>query len=885
MEERTTQVLPTPRGTGPRVSHPSTPLEPPRGTTSTPSRPRSRQATEVSGRLLALLLAVVVGLLDAVPGAATGDTALALPAPPDAACASGVPMVDTTFGRSILTSIVTDGDAAWAVGMTTLSEDPRYALAVEWDGAGWPVMAMRRPKAEQALFAVDRGPRGSLWAAGYRSTSAGYRPMLMRHTRDRWVPMRLGAAGKKTGVLTGVATITEDVVWAVGYRGARGGQRPLALLHTTEGWSEHNPSLAGGSDGSLMDVDSTPGGGTWAVGWSSLRGAPHPYAAHRVRGRWRVLRPPLRRASEGVLTSVAVESDGQVWAVGYEIAGGRYAPIVERWTGRRWRSVPFQLDGTDITLLRAVQLDDQERPIVAGTRWDRVTGGWRGVVGRFAEGRWTVTDAPLLDGGTELRDIAGGPDGQAIAVGANGRRSLMFGVCPNDTLHPGVPPPVGTSAPLLPATTAAPTEDALAPVPEGSPAASAAPGTSPKASRRPARPSPLPKRRGGYRVTARDVAASVGLDRKATSTYGGVKFDIDEDGWPDLLIGRHSDPAWLFVNRGARFGLAKGVSFPGVDRHGCTAGDANGDGRTDIFCATGALHGAGVKTDELWIGRPDGTFQDEAVAMRVADPVGRGRLATFFDLDHDRYADLFIANRPDRTDGLPSRHRILANPRGRGYQPRSVLGIDAASGADCVVAADLDRDGWEDIVLCQRATGRPDGQGVRILRNVRGRLVDVTSRVGIPTANVVDAVVTDMDDDGVPDIVQVTPWELLVLLRRGDRYVTGYRRTLTSAVAAAAGDVNGDGAPDLYIVQGTMDRVVRDLMLVNGGGGDRFRSMDIPQARTGSAEDVIAIDHDRNGLADFVVLNGRGSLRAGPIQLIAFYPTGASRSARRRAGR
>ena len=219
--------------------------------------------------------------------------------------------------------------------------------------------------------------------------------------------------------------------------------------------------------------------------------------------------------------------------------------------------------------------------------------------------------------------------------------------------------------------------------------------------------------------------------------------------------------------------------------------------------------------------------------MRVADPVGRGRLALFFDLDHDRYADLFLANRPDRTDGLPSRHRVLANPTGDHYEPRSSLDIDAAGGADCVVAADLDRDGWEDVVLCQRAIGRPDGQGIRVLRNVRGRLVDVTRRVGIPTANVVDAFVADMDRDRVPDIIQITPWELRVLLRRGDRYVTGYRRALTSAVSVAAGDVNGDGRPDLYVAQGTMDRQVRDLMLVNNGIGQGLPAHEHPPGPIG----------------------------------------------------
>ena len=48
--------------------------------------------------------------------------------------------------------------------------------------------------------------------------------------------------------------------------------------------------------------------------------------------------------------------------------------------------------------------------------------------------------------------------------------------------------------------------------------------------------------------------------------------------------------------------------------------------------------------------------------------------------------------------------------------------------------------------------------------------------------------------------------------------------------------------------------------------------MAVPRAANGSAESVTAIDYDRNGLTDFLVLNGKGALYPGPVQLLAFFP-------------
>jgi len=58
-------------------------------------------------------------------------------------------------------------------------------------------------------------------------------------------------------------------------------------------------------------------------------------------------------------------------------------------------------------------------------------------------------------------------------------------------------------------------------------------------------------------------------------------------------------------------------------------------------------------------------------------------------------------------------------------------------------------------------------------------------------------------------------------------------------------------------------------MLLNRKNGRRWSSMIIPQVSGGAGDDAFAIDHDGNGLDDFLVLNGHNS--RGPVELIAFY--------------
>jgi VCBS repeat protein len=90
----------------------------------------------------------------------------------------------------------------------------------------------------------------------------------------------------------------------------------------------------------------------------------------------------------------------------------------------------------------------------------------------------------------------------------------------------------------------------------------------------------------------------------------------------------------------------------------------------------------------------------------------------------------------------------------------------------------------------------------------------------------------------------------------------------------AAGDVNGDNRSDVYVMRvgkGATRANAPDRVFLNDGEGTAFTRISwIPSTSEGMAESVWPIDYDRNGLTDFLALNGRERVR-GPVQLIAFF--------------
>ena len=155
-----------------------------------------------------------------------------------------------------------------------------------------------------------------------------------------------------------------------------------------------------------------------------------------------------------------------------------------------------------------------------------------------------------------------------------------------------------------------------------------------------------------------------------TPTYGAVVADFDADGIDDLFIGRHGRKGRLVLDRGGVFVDHEPVSFPPIDRHGCSAADVDGSGLPDLYCTVGGHRGSGLKSNELWLDPGGPTPRQVAVEHGVSDPTGRGRRAAF--LESARSSDdieLVVTNSPTRVDGLPSIGRLFRT-RGDGRLPR-----------------------------------------------------------------------------------------------------------------------------------------------------------------------------------------------------------------------
>ncbi len=272
--------------------------------------------------------------------------------------------------------------------------------------------------------------------------------------------------------------------------------------------------------------------------------------------------------------------------------------------------------------------------------------------------------------------------------------------------------------------------------------------------------------------------------------------DLNGDTLPDVVSASYDDGALaVFFNSTqtpGTFAAPLILSSPGASQ--VAIADMNGDGLPDLVSADFNV--------SLFLQTSPGTF-----ANPIALYPGGANWVAVGDLNGDGIPDVVL------TDNVGVKLLLHTGAAGTATYAAPVAifnqTINAnAFGANLIAIADLNGDGFNDLVITDPGPTGGGSPTVSVLLQDAAHPGQFLAPVGYPTAPgsmAQSIVVTDVNGDGHPDIVIGGTGAVSVLLQNAaspGRFAAAVNYAVTNANEIAVLDVNGDGYPDIVIGTG-----------------------------------------------------------------------------------
>jgi hypothetical protein len=274
------------------------------------------------------------------------------------------------------------------------------------------------------------------------------------------------------------------------------------------------------------------------------------------------------------------------------------------------------------------------------------------------------------------------------------------------------------------------------------------------------------------------------LSETADRTYSAALADLDGDGDLDIAVSNdRPDKKLIYLNNGkGKFKLATEFGDPTWSTRYISVTDLNGDHRPDILVANRSSMPNSPVSSYYCLNDGKGAFSRCAPL-----PTQSATIIVAADLDGDGFVDLLIPHR----DGGQS--LLFWNDGKANFSAPMALG-PAQSSIRAAAAADIDGDGKSDVIW-----GDEKG-GVSIVRNLGTRQFGVAVPLGDKTASPYSIGVADMDRDGKLDVVVgylEAPGSVFFNAGQGGFTETNWGDGLGAVYGLALGDLDGDGWPDV----------------------------------------------------------------------------------------